>query len=99
MLGLGGALGATPGGHTGWTEGQTLHIGVTLVLPPDTPVLFAGPSGPVAVDQLSGNEGSPTRLSYDAVTSRSYHTGPVNVLLMAWRAADTRAGGEATPLG
>ena len=51
-------------------------------------------------------------VSYDAVTSRSYHTGGVNVLLMdgsvrfvrsaidpfAWRAAGTRSGGEAIGL-
>ena len=59
--------------------------------------------------QLTSREGSSaTRISFDAVTSRSYHSGIVNVLLMdgsvrsvsnsisqaAWRAAATRAGGE-----
>ena len=110
VLALGGTLGGTPSGHTGWTEGQTFHIGFTFVLPPNTPVLYGGPNGAVDVDQLSSNDGSSaTRISFDAVTSRSYHAGGiVNVLLMdgsvrsvrssidpsAWRAAGTRAGGE-----
>jgi len=29
------------GGHTGWTEGQTFHIGVTFVLPPNTKVPYS----------------------------------------------------------
>jgi prepilin-type processing-associated H-X9-DG protein len=59
---------------------------------------------------LTSREGSSaTRISYDCVTSRSYHPGGVNILLMdgsvqfvsnsvsidVWRAAATRAGGEA----
>ncbi len=113
VLTLGGTLGSTPSGHTGWTEAQTFHIGVTFVLQPNTPVMFTGPNGPVDVDQLSSNDGSSaTRISFDAVTSRSYHTGLVNVLLMdgsvrsvrsavdaaAWRAAGSRAGGESLQL-
>jgi len=109
VLALGGTLGSTPGGHTSWTEAQTFHNGVTFVLPPNTPVMFAGPNGLVDVDQLSRNDGSSaTGCSLDAVTSRSYHAGGVNVQLMdgsvrfvtnsidptTWRALGTRNGGE-----
>ena len=110
VLALGGTPGSNPNGHTGWTEAQTFHNGVTFVLPPNTFVGYTLSSGQtVDVDQLSSKEGSATRICYDAVTSRSYHSGGVvNVLLMdgsvrtvssgvdpyAWRAAGTRAGGE-----
>ena len=108
VLALGGTLGSTPNGHTSWTEAQTFHNGVTFVLTPNTKVIFTSNGTDYDVDQLSGNEGSATRRSYDAVTSRSYHTALVNVLLMdgsvrsvsnsvnpaAWRAAATRNGGE-----
>jgi prepilin-type N-terminal cleavage/methylation domain-containing protein len=112
VIALGGTLTTTspPSGHTGWTEAQTFHVGVTFVLPPNTPVVVADASGANwDIDQLSSREGSSaTRISYDAVTSRSYHTGIVNVLQMdgsvrsvsssidqaTWRALATRAGGE-----
>jgi prepilin-type N-terminal cleavage/methylation domain-containing protein/prepilin-type processing-associated H-X9-DG protein len=111
VVALGGTLGSTPSGHTSWTEAQTFHNGVTFVLPPNTPVTYTASDGTTYdVDQLTGNEGSATRISFDAVTSRSYHAGgAVNVLLMdgsvrsvtssidpfVWRAIGTRAGGEA----
>ena len=108
VLALGGTLGSTPSGHTGWTEAQTFHMGMTFVLPPNTNVPFTSGGNTYDVDQLSSNEGSATRITFDAVTSRSYHTGLVNVLLMdgsvrsvtnsidplAWRAAGSRNGGE-----
>jgi prepilin-type N-terminal cleavage/methylation domain-containing protein len=109
VLALGGTPGSTPNGHTGWTEAQTFHNGMTFVLPPNTFVGFTLSTGQtVDVDQLSAKEGSANKICFDAVTSRSYHTGIVNVLLMdgsvrsvssnidpfAWRAAGTRAGGE-----
>jgi prepilin-type processing-associated H-X9-DG protein len=82
---------------------------MTFVLPPNTFVGVTLSTGQtVDVDQLSAKEGSANKICYDAVTSRSYHTGVVNVLLMdgsvrtvssnidpfAWRAAGSRAGGE-----
>ena len=64
------------------------------------------------VDQLSTNEGTANRISFDAVTSRSYHSEVVNVQLMdgsvrsvsgsidplVWRAVGTRAVGESLGL-
>lgn len=114
VLALGGTIFGTPipSGHTSWTEAQAFHTGVSYVLPPNTPVIYpSGPNGPVDVDWISANDGN-TRRSYAAVTSRSYHTGVVNALLMdgsvrtipssidpyVWRAAGTRAGGEVMPL-
>lgn len=112
VLALGGTLNVSsgiPSGHTGWTEAQTFHIGVTFVLTPNTPTLLNVGGTNYDIDQLTSREGSSaTRISYDVVTSRSYHSGVVNVLFMdgsvrsvsntinqaPWRAAATRAGGE-----
>jgi prepilin-type N-terminal cleavage/methylation domain-containing protein/prepilin-type processing-associated H-X9-DG protein len=111
VLAIGGSLNTAspPSGHTGWTEAQTFHIGVTFVLTPNTPVLVNVGGIDYDIDELTSRDGSSaTRISYDAVTSRSYHPGLVNVLLMdgsvravtnnvsqaAWRAAATRAGLE-----
>ena len=96
-------------GHTGWTEAQTFHNGFTTVLPPNAVVNYSSAGVTYEIDLLTSQEGaSATRISYDAVTSRSYHTNAVNALLMdgsvrsvqssvdpfAWRAAGTRNGGE-----
>jgi prepilin-type N-terminal cleavage/methylation domain-containing protein/prepilin-type processing-associated H-X9-DG protein len=111
VLALGGTLNTTsvPSGHTGWTEAQTFHVGVTFVLTPNTPTLLNVNGTNYDIDQLTSREGSSaTRISFDVVTSRSYHAGLVNVLLMdgsvrsvtssidpaTWRALGTRNGGE-----
>lgn len=113
VLALGGTLNTAnpPSGHTGWTEAQTFHTGVTFVLTPNTRTLVNVAGVDYDVDQLTSREGSSaTRISFDAVTSRSYHTGVVNVLMMdgsvrtvsnsidlgVWRASATRNGGEST---
>ena len=116
VLALGGTLNVSsgiPSGHTSWTEAQTFHIGVTFVLAPNTPTLLNVAGTNYDIDQLTSREGSSaTRISFDVVTSRSYHPGVVNVLLMdgsvrtvsnsikvaAWRAAATRSGGEVVGL-
>jgi prepilin-type N-terminal cleavage/methylation domain-containing protein/prepilin-type processing-associated H-X9-DG protein len=111
VLALGGTLSTTPppSGHTGWTEAQTFHIGVTFVLTPNTHIPLNVNGTNYDIDQLTSREGSSaTRISFDVVTARSYHTGLVNVLFMdgsvrsvsnsvnqtVWRAAATRDGGE-----
>jgi prepilin-type N-terminal cleavage/methylation domain-containing protein/prepilin-type processing-associated H-X9-DG protein len=108
LLALGGTL-RTDSAHTGWTEGQTFHNGVTFALTPNTVVPFASGGVTYDVDYVSSRDGSSaTKPSFDAMTARSYHTGLVNVLLMdgsvrsvsngvslaTWRALGTRAGGE-----
>ena len=108
QLALGGAL-KLDSAHTGWTEGQTFHNGVTFVQVPNAVVSYADSAGTYTVDYVSSRDGSSaTAPSYAAMTARSYHTGLANVLLMdgsvrsvsnsvslpAWRAAGTRAGGE-----
>jgi prepilin-type N-terminal cleavage/methylation domain-containing protein len=112
VLALGGSL-KTDVTHTGWTEGQTFQTGVTFVFAPNTKTPFTSGGVDYDVDYVSNRDGSSaTKLSYAAMTSRSYHTDVVNVLLMdgsvrsvrsmvsqvAWRAAGTRAGGETIPL-
>jgi prepilin-type N-terminal cleavage/methylation domain-containing protein/prepilin-type processing-associated H-X9-DG protein len=111
LLALGGSLKANVA-HTGWTEGQTFQTGLTFVFPPGTPVLYTDATGTTYdVDYVSSRDGSSaTKLSYAAMTARSYHSGgAVNVLLMdgsvrsvtppialaTWRALGTRSGGEA----
>ncbi|AGA31153.1 DUF1559 domain-containing protein [Singulisphaera acidiphila] len=65
-------------GHTRWCNGNTFYDGFTTSLPPNTKVLTGTPT-PQDSDLVSEDEddGGPT---YSAVTSRSYHSGGVNVL-------------------
>jgi prepilin-type N-terminal cleavage/methylation domain-containing protein len=102
-------------GHTEWPDGRVHHTGVTVTLPPNTKVRYtSGGTTYTETDYNSwqegrnGSAGSPT---YAFVTSRSYHPGAVQVVLMdgktstvsenidlnVWRSIGTRAGGEVTP--
>ncbi len=102
-------------GHTEWADGRVHHAGFTTTLVPNSFVAFT--SGGVTYDAdynswqegKNGNAGSPT---YAVITSRSYHEGVVNVVLMdgsvrtiseninlgIWRALGTRATGEVVTL-
>ncbi len=108
------AVPGSVGGHREWTDGKVFETGFTTTFPPNTKVLIPnGSGGMVDGDYISCKErttaaacvGKPT---YAAVTTRSYHTGSVNTLLMdgsarsfsnsidsnIWRALGTRSGGE-----
>ena len=107
------AVPGSVGGHREWTDGKVHETGFTTTFPPNTRVQIPGPTGTVEGDYISCKErgtsatcaGKPT---YAAVTSRSFHTGIVNSLLMdgstrsfsenidvnVWRALGSRAGGE-----
>jgi len=104
---LGGSL--RESGHTEWVDFKVHETGFTAAFPPNTKVQFTSGGATHDVDFISNPEGrSATIPTYAAVTSRSYHMGGVNILLMdgsvrfvrdsipqaAWHALATRAGGE-----
>ena len=95
--------------HTEWANGHSHHSGFTTTLSPNTKVLFTWSGVTFDCDFASRQEGSNTTLSsYTVATSRSYHTGIVNSLLLdgstrtissnidlgLWRALGSRNGGE-----
>lgn len=79
---LGGDFKATSG-HTEWVDGRVHQTGMTTTLRPNTIVSHVDGGVSYDVDFTNCREekscGGPT---YAAVTSRSYHEGIVNVLLM-----------------
>jgi prepilin-type N-terminal cleavage/methylation domain-containing protein/prepilin-type processing-associated H-X9-DG protein len=93
--------------HVEWVDGKVHETGFTTAFPPNTVVAYTSGGTTYDVDFVSATETS-LGDTYAAVTSRSYHTGAVNVLLMdgsvravnngiapaTWRALGTRAGGE-----
>jgi prepilin-type N-terminal cleavage/methylation domain-containing protein len=93
--------------HAEWVDGKVHETGFTTAFPPNTLVPFAYNGTTYDVDFVSATEAN-VGDTYAAVTSRSYHAGLVNALLMdgsvrsvrngisasVWRALGTRAGGE-----
>ena len=96
-------------GHTVWPDGRVHHSGFTTVFTPNTRVAYQYEGAEYDIDFTSQQEGkSDSRRTYAAITSRSYHPGSVNILLMdgsvrsvdddvsptVWRSLGTRGGGE-----
>ena len=101
-------------GHTEWPDGRVHHTGFTTTLTPNTRVPYVKDGEEFDIDYNSWQEGkngisgSPT---YAAITTRSFHPGLVNVMLMdgsvrsmsneidlsTWRALGTRTGREILP--
>ena len=96
-------------GHTEWTEGRCHQTGFTATFPPNTEVLCQQGGSTYDVNWTNQQEGkSPSIRTYAAVTSRSYHPGVVNALLMdgsvrnfadnieleVWQALATRDAGD-----
>lgn len=108
VLALGGNF-KTNSGHTEWVDSRVHQTGFTSTFTPNTRVLLARDGIEYDVDFNSSREGKTlNQPTYAAVTSRSYHTGGVNVGLCdgsvhfmsqsidlgVWRAFSTRSGGE-----
>ena len=96
-------------GHTEWVDGRAHQTGVTATFLPNTKVLCQENGQEYDADWTNQQEGkSATTKTYAAVTSRSYHSGGVNVGLMdgsvrfvsdsielvIWQASFTKASGE-----
>ena len=98
-------------GHTEWVDGKVHETGFTTTFTPNTVVPIVSGGVTYDGDYVSCREGSATSVGfpvYAAVTSRSFHTGSVNSLLMdgsvrsisqnidlqLWRSLGTRSGGE-----
>jgi prepilin-type N-terminal cleavage/methylation domain-containing protein/prepilin-type processing-associated H-X9-DG protein len=93
--------------HVEWVDGKVHETGFTAVYSPNTVVTYSSGGTTYDVDFITATEAN-LGDTYAAVTSRSYHTGGVNVVLMdgsvrfvsnsipqaTWRALATRAGGE-----
>ena len=118
ICGLGGDF-KQNSGHTEWVDGRSHQTGVTATFTPNTQVFCqqsvtaedgSSYTETVDVDWTNMQEGkSLDTVTYAAVTSRSYHPGTVNVVLMdgsvraiadgielaLWRGLATRNGGEA----
>lgn len=96
-------------GHTEWVDARTHQTGFTTTFSPNQIIPYQSNGITYDIDFNSMREGRSTTLpTYAVVTSRSYHSGGVNSLLMdgsvrfvaqtiernVWRALGTRDSGE-----
>ncbi len=97
--------------HVEWVDGKVHETGFTTVFTPNTNVAFSSGDTLYDVDLVLTTEPN-LGDTYAAVTSRSFHTGGVNTMLMdgsvhfvsnniqlsVWRAFGTRSGAEVASL-
>lgn len=96
-------------GHTEWVCGRAIHNGFTTLFGPNTVVPHVVSGATYDVDISSNREGTSTTAPvYGIITSRSFHEGLVQSMLMdgsvrtvsenidlqVWRNLGTRGGGE-----
>ncbi|MSR30805.1 MAG: DUF1559 domain-containing protein [Gemmataceae bacterium] len=96
-------------GHTEWVDARVHQTGFTTTFPPNTNVPYTNAGTVHDIDFNSMREGNANnRITYAAVTARSYHSGVVNAVFMdgsvrsiqnsidlnSWRALGTRSGGD-----
>ena len=98
-------------GHTEWPDGRVHHTGITTTMTPNasTPLEINGVTTDGDYNSWQeGKNGAAGQPTYAIITSRSYHSGMVNVAmvdgsvqsvedgidLLVWRAKGTRAGDE-----
>ena len=82
IAGFGGSF-KSESGHTEWVDSRVHQTGFTTVFGPNTVVPYTSGGEVFDVDYTSNREGKTIdQITYAAVTSRSYHTGIVNSLLM-----------------
>ncbi|AMV17949.1 DUF1559 domain-containing protein [Planctomyces sp. SH-PL14] len=108
---FGGGAFSNANGHTEWVCGRAIHNGVTTTFTPNTVVPYTTGGVKYDISACTHREGAhATNPTYAAITSRSYHTGIVNVSLMdgsarsvgenialeTWRALGTRAAADKT---
>jgi prepilin-type N-terminal cleavage/methylation domain-containing protein/prepilin-type processing-associated H-X9-DG protein len=103
-------------GHTEWPDGRVHHTGFTATMTPNTFVPYTFNGQLVDGDYNSwqeGKDGSGGQPTYAVITSRSHHSGQVqvamvdgsvqtindNIELAVWRAMATRAGDETVSPG
>ncbi len=110
---LGSSGWSASSGHTEWVSGNTIHTGFTTTFTPNTKVLHTVAGVTYDFDATSKREASGASVcdgitTYAVVTSRSFHTGTVNSLLMdgsvksisesidltTWRNLGARADGQ-----
>lgn len=104
----GGASFKPDSGHTEWVDAHVHQTGFTTTFPPNTNVPYTTGGITYDFDFVSMREERGNAPTYAVITSRSYHAGGVNALLMdgsvhffansiassMWRALGTRSGGE-----
>lgn len=104
-----GGAWSTGNGHTEWVCGRAIHNGFTTTFTPNTRVPHVEGGVTYDIDVSSHREGSSTtQITYGVITSRSWHVGIVNALMMdgavrsisenidlgTWRTLGARASGN-----